>query len=58
MRDKDYPNKFYEELLMPEEQRIGNVGVSDYERLHQQKYLAETVLMERTYLNAWQEFST
>lgn len=43
---------------MPEEQRIGNVGVSDYERLHQQKYLAETVLMERTYLNAWQEFST
>lgn len=27
-KDKDYPNKFYEELLMPEERRLGNVGAS------------------------------
>ena len=33
VRDHDYPNKFYEELLMPEERRVGNIGLSETEML-------------------------
>jgi hypothetical protein len=35
VRDHDYPTKFYEDLLMPEERRIGNIGLSDTELLQQ-----------------------
>ncbi len=54
-KDLDYPNKFYEDLLMPEERRQGNLGISEEEQM-MQKFKANNVLMERTYLNGWQTF--
>ena len=55
-KDKDYPNKYYENLLMPEERRMENPGADLVEQNIMQKYKAETVLMERSYLNAWRTF--
>lgn len=55
-KDKDYPNKHYEELLMPEERRQENKGTGFVEQNILQKYKTETVLMERSYLNAWRSF--
>jgi len=55
-KDKDYPNKFYEDLLMPEERRAENPGAGQVEQHLLNKYKAETVLMERSYLNAWRTF--
>lgn len=51
---KDYLNKFYEDYLMPYEKNLYNSqgkGVAD-------KFKAETVLMERGYLKAWQQFKS
>jgi hypothetical protein len=55
-KDLDYPNKFYEQLLMPEEQRLNNPAASETEQKFLNKFKVENVLMERSYLNAWRKF--
>jgi hypothetical protein len=49
---KDYLNKFYEEYLMPHEQKFYNMEPQGV----QQHIKYDTVLMERGYLLAWQQF--
>lgn len=56
VKDKDYPNKHYEDLLMPEERTEGYENVAEFERFLLDNK-AKNVLMERTYLNAWKDFS-
>jgi len=43
---------------MPEERRMENIGASLVEQNILQKYKTETVLMERSYLNAWRTFQS
>jgi hypothetical protein len=55
--DRDYPNKFYEKLLMPDESyyQIDNQSRGEGEvarKLGKQQY----VLMEGSYLKAWRVF--
>lgn len=54
--DKDYPNKFYEDLVMPEESRMDHYGVSLGEK-YNQTYKTPYVHMEPCYLNGWTTFA-
>jgi hypothetical protein len=55
--DCDYPNKFYEKLLMPDESYYQNDnqsrGLGEVER---KKGKQQYVLMEGSYLKAWRVF--
>lgn len=54
--DRDYPNEFYEKLLMPEEFRpTESTNMSEAEK-HELKEKHNMVLMERSYLNSWTNF--
>ena len=55
VNDKDYPSKFYENLLMPEERRLNNDRASEQEKLAE-KGKSEYILMERSYLKSWRDF--
>lgn len=55
--DKDYPNKFYEDLVKPEESRMDHRDVDPLEKYKQDRK-TPYVQMEPSYLNAWTNFST
>jgi hypothetical protein len=50
--DRDYLNKFYEDYLMPQENKK-YLSAQNKDLAHKLK--AETVLMERSYLRGWQQ---
>jgi hypothetical protein len=55
--DRDYPNKFYEKLLMPDERFYENDNMSRGEgEVERAKGKQQYILMEPSYLKAWRVF--
>ena len=55
--DRDYPNKFYEQLLMPDERYYEVDNMSKHMGpIARAKAKTQYILMEPSYLKAWREF--
>lgn len=55
--DKDYPNEYYEKMLMPEEFQ-GRNPLADQEIKERALRKTPYVMMEQSYLNGWRNFSS